>query len=244
MNLKQLVCLTGLCATFTAQADFLSVSVGGGFWNESPSGNLQKTSDTDPVDVNDDLFWKSESQGYFFATLEHPIPILPNVRIISTKIDQSGSGNANFTFNGLPFNTGTVSNDVSIKTTDVIAYYEVLDNIVSLDLGINIRSLSVDYNITNGINTTKDSVSETVPMLYAAIGASPWPDLIISGEVSYIAFSGSSVSDVTAKISYTTDFFVGLEAGYRKQTFKLDDVSDTNADLTFGGVFAGAYLKF
>ncbi len=68
-----------------------------------------------------------------------------------------------------------------------MAYYEVLDNIVSLDLGLNIRHLKIDYNINNGSSTT-DSVSATVPMLYAAVGASPWPELLISGELSYIAY--------------------------------------------------------
>jgi len=110
-------------------------------------------------------------------------------------------------------------------------------------IGLNLRNLKVDYTINNGGNVT-DSISATVPMLYAWVGASPWPDLIISGELSYIAFDGSSVSDFTAKVAYTTELFVGVEAGYRKQSFELDDISGTNANLDFDGVFAGAYLKF
>ena len=81
-------------------------------------------------------------------------------------------------------------------------------------------------------------------MLYALVGVTPWPDVIISGEMSYIAFDGSSISDITAKIAYTTDFFVGFEAGYRMQEYEFDDISDTDADLSFDGIFAGAYLKF
>ncbi len=55
---------------------------------------------------------------------------------------------------------------------------------------------------------------------------------------------GNSLSDFTAKIAYTTNFLLGFEAGYRKLSFELDDVSDTNANIDFDGVFAGAYLKF
>ena len=80
MKLKQLACLIGLTASFSATADFLSVTVGGGVWNEAPSGNFQKSTDTTAVDVEKDFFWDSESQGYFYATLEHPIPIIPNVK--------------------------------------------------------------------------------------------------------------------------------------------------------------------
>ena len=246
MKLKKLSYLA-LSAAFisplTVTADTLSVSVGGGAWNESSSGNFQKTTDPLAVDVKDNLFWGDESQGYFFATLEHPVPILPNVRLLYTKLDQSGSGDTSFVFDGKPFGPTTVSNDFKIETTDLIAYYEVLDNVVSLDLGLNIRNLKADYTIVNG-STVTDTFDETVPMLYALVGGSPLPDLIISGELSYLAYSGSTISDFTAKVAYTTNFFVGFEAGYRQQKFEFDDVSGTNAKLDFSGVFAGAYLKF
>ena len=243
MKIKELACIAALVTPFSATADALSISIGGGIWNESPSGFIKKTTDPAEVDVESDLFWDEESQGYVFVTLEHFVPIIPNFRLIHTSIDHSGSGVTTFDFDGQTF-TGDVDNDISIETTDLIAYYEVLDNVVSLDLGLNIRNLKIDYTITSTGSTTSDSVSETIPMLYALIGASPWPDLIISGELSYIAFEGNTVSDFTAKIAYTTEFFVGFEAGYRKQSFELDDASETDADLDFDGVFAGAYLKF
>jgi len=243
MKIKQLVCMAALVTPFTATADTLSLSVGGGIWNESPSGNFQKTTDPAAVNVETDLFWDEEAQGYIFATLEHPIPIIPNIRLIHTTIDHDGNGTTSFSFDGQTF-SGVVDNDISIQTTDLIAYYEILDNVVSIDLGLNIRNLKIDYTITSAGSTTTDSISETIPMIYALVGASPWPNLIISGEISYITFEDNTVSDFTAKIAYTTDFFVGFEAGYRKQTFELDDASDTDADLDFDGVFAGAYLKF
>lgn len=243
MKIRQLLCLLALSAPLTSNADTLSISAGGGVWNTSSSGTFGKTSDPTQVDVKDNLFWSDESQGYLFASLEHFVPIIPNVKLMYTKIDQSGSGNTNFVFDGDTY-SGDVANDFSLKTMDLIAYYEVLDNVVSLDIGLNIRKLDTDFSITSTGNNTTDSVSETVPMLYALVGASPIPDLIISGEISYMAFSGSSVSDITAKIAYTTSFFVGFEAGYRSQKYEFDDVSGNDANLTIDGLFAGAYLKF
>ncbi len=245
MKIKQLLCFAALSIPFTANADTLSISAGAGIWNTSPTGDFQKKGDPAAVDVKDNLFWSDETQGYFYATLEHPVPIIPNVKIMTTKIDQSGSGNTSFRFDGVDY-IGNVNNDFSIQTVDLIGYYEILDNVVSLDIGLNIRSLKVDYTITETTTntTTTDSMSETIPMLYALVGASPIPDLIISGELSYIAYDGSTISDFTAKVAYTTSFFVGLEAGYRKQQYTFNDVSSTDADLSFDGVFAGAYLKF
>lgn len=246
MKLKQLATITALSMPLVAHADFLSVSIGGGIWNESPSGDFQKTTDPVAVDVEDNLFWGSESQGYVFATFEHFVPLIPNFRLIHTSMDHTGSGTTSFDFDGQNF-SGNVSNDFTIKTTDLIAYYEVLDNVVSLDIGLVIRKLKVDYTITadgGSGSTTTDTLDETVPMLYAMVGGSPWPDLIISGELSYMAFDGSSISDFTAKVAYTTEFFVGVEAGYRKQNFEFDDISNTDANIDFDGVFVGAYLKF
>jgi outer membrane protein len=245
MNIKQLLCVLAVSAPLTANADFLSVSAGAGAWNTDTSGSFKKTSDPADIDVKDNLFWDSETQGYAFVTFEHFVPIIPNARLMLTKVDQSGSGATSFDYDGDTY-AGNVSNDFSLQTLDLLLYYEVLDNIVSLDLGLNIRNLQVDFSVAADAppTSTSDSIDETVPMLYVMVGGSPWPDLILSGELSYVAYSGSSISDFTAKVAYTTNFFVGFEAGYRKQKYEFDDISDNDANLNFDGVFAGAYLKF
>lgn len=229
-----------------APADILSFAIGGGVWNETPTGSIIKPAGavTPTVDVENNLFWSEESQGYLFATLEHPVPILPNVRLMYTSLDHAGSGPTSFIFEGESF-SGTVANEFSIEQTDILAYYEILDNVVSLDLGLNIRLFDLTYMINDDLGTsTSGSVSAPVPMLYGLIGASPWPGLLISAEGNYMSVSGSTLSDFNAKIAYTTDFFVGIEAGYRAQSIELDDVDDTNAKIDFQGPFVGAYLKF
>jgi outer membrane protein len=229
-----------------APADILSFAIGGGVWNETPKGNIIKPAGavTPTVDVENNLFWSEESQGYLFATLEHPVPILPNVRLMYTTLDHAGSGPTTFVFDGESF-SGTVANEFSIEQTDILAYYEILDNVVSLDLGLNVRLFDLTYMINDDRGTrTSGTVSAPVPMLYGLIGGSPWPGLLISAEGNYISISGSTMSDFNAKIAYTTDFFVGFEAGYRAQSIELDDIDDTNAEIDFEGPFVGAYLKF
>ncbi len=245
MKIKQLICFLALTTPVIANADSLSVVVGGGAWNAAPHGGFNKTNDPDGVSVNNDLFWDTEAQGYFFATFEHFVPLVPNVKLAYTKTDQSGEGLAAFTFDGISYN-GNVKNNVSIEIIDLIAYYELLDNVVSIDLGVDIRNINADTKISETGTTTQssDSFNQTFPMLYVLVGASPWPGLTFSGEISYVTYSGSDVSDLIAKVAYTTDYFVGFEAGYRKQSYNFDDVSSSDSDLSFDGVFAGAYVKF
>lgn len=247
MNLKKLYSTVATaCVLLLPQygtADTLSLTVGGGIWNESASGNFQDTTDPAKVDVEDNLFWDTESQGYLFITFEHPVPILPNARLSYHNIEHSGNGNTSFVFDGTTY-TGDIDNNINIEVLDLLLYYEILDNVVSVDIGLNARKLTADFDVSDNNQSDSTSSDLTIPMVYAMVGFSPLPDLLLSGEVYYISYDGSTISDVTAKIAYTTDFFVGVEAGYRHQTYELDDVDDTDADLTFSGAFVGAYLKF
>jgi outer membrane protein len=242
-KLQTLAALAVLTLSSTAMADFASVSVGAGTWQETPSGGFYKTGDPLEVSVENQLFWQEENQNYLFAKIEHPVPLIPNIRVMRTTLDQNGSGSATFTLNGVSI-SGTVNNVTSFEQTDVTAYWEILDNVVSLDLGLNAKLIDLSYTVTDGSNTSSDSVKTTIPMVYALVGFSPMPGLLINAEGSAINYSGSTFSDYVLKVSYTTDYLLGVEAGYRNQTYKLDDIDGYFGELKFKGPFAGVYLKF
>lgn len=244
-KLATLACAALVSLPITSMADTLSLTIGGGMWQEDPNGYFRSNVDPLNVDIKDDLFWKEEDQGYLFVTLEHPIPIIPNVRVLTTSLEHSGSGTASFVLNGEVF-TGDITSSGSFDQTDITAYWEVLDNVVSLDLGLTAKLLDFSYSVssTAGTGPTSDSLSATIPMLYGLVGASPIPGLFLGVEGNFIGYDGNSLTDFTAKVSYTTDFFLGIEGGYRSQTYELDDVDGYFGKLEFKGPFIGAYLKF
>ncbi|MDX1823642.1 MAG: TIGR04219 family outer membrane beta-barrel protein, partial [Thiohalomonadales bacterium] len=243
-KLSTLACAAILSVPSLSLADTLSVSIGGGMWQEDPSGYFRNGSlgDTTNVDVNDDLFWTEENQGYLFVTFEHPVPLVPNFRVMNTSLDHSGSGTASFVLNGKTF-SGNVTSSGSFDQTDITAYWEVLDNVVSLDLGLNVKLLDFSYSVSSttvGQTPTSDSLSATIPMLYGLVGASPIPGLFLGVEGNWIGYDGNNLTDFTAKVSYTTDFLLGIEGGYRSQTYELDDVDGYFGKLEFKGPFIGA----
>jgi outer membrane protein len=247
-KLHLLACAAILSVPTVSLADTLSVSIGGGMWQADPSGYFRNASagDTINVDINDDLYWKEENQGYLFITFEHFVPLVPNFRVLTTNLDYSGSGTASFNLNGETF-SGTVSSEGSFDQTDITAYWEILDNVVSLDLGLTARMLDFSYSVastTVGETPTSGSLSATLPMVYGLVGASPIPGLFLGVEGNWTGYDGNNLTDLTAKISYTTDFFLGIEGGYRSQTYELDDVDGYFGKLEFKGPFVGAYLKF
>ncbi len=249
MKILRAAMITGaLLLPGMASADFISFAAGAGIWQETPSGTFRKTGDPTDVSLENDLFWGQETQNYFFATLEHPVPLLPNIRLMKTGMTHGGSGTLTRTIviNGQTYNVSeNVTSDASIDQLDMTLYWELLDNVVSLDVGLNAKQVKLDYTVTGSTSgTTSDTFDEIIPMIYGMVGASPIPDLLLSAEMSYVTYSGSTVSDFTAKVSYTTAFFVGFEAGYRSQKFEFDDVAGTNANIDFKGPFAGVYVKF
>jgi outer membrane protein len=244
-KLISLACATLMSLPTISMADTLSVAIGGGIWQEEPSGYFRNasTGDTTNVDIKDDLFWKEEDQGYWFITFEHFVPIVPNFRVLGTKLDHSGSGTATFILDGQSF-TGDITSTGSFDQTDITAYWEVLDNVVSLDLGLTAKLLDFSYSVASTGVSTSGSLSATFPMVYGLVGVSPIPGLYLGVEGNLIGYDGNNLTDLTAKISYTTDFFLGIEGGYRSQTYELDDVDGYFGKLEFKGPFVGAYLKF
>lgn len=237
-------------ASFTAQADLIGLQIGGGGWKHDPSGNFRYNSGSSSVsiDLDSDLHLATQTQGYFYINFENPIPLLPNVRLMSTKLENSGSGQISqtFTFNNQTYTASTsVTSILNLNQTDLTLYWEPLDNIVSFDFGLTLKKFSGEATlVSTALGTSSTTFSQVIPMGYLMLGVSPMPGLLISAETNIIKYSGSTISDFTAKVSYTTDYFLGIEAGYRKQVYKLDNVSGVFSDMRFSGPFLGAYLKF
>lgn len=229
----------------TMAADILGFQVGGGSWSHTPSGEITSSvgGTGTKADLANDLQLGKKSEGYAYAILEHPVPAVPNIKITQTTLSSAGSGAVTgaFTFNGTSYSVSqNVTSTLSLNQTDTTLYYELLDNVVSLDVGLNAKTIKGEATV----NTNTSSFSATVPMLYvAAEVAFPTTGLAIGVDMSTITASGNTLSDMTAKISYTTDFMLGVEAGVRTQAYKID-VDSVVADMKFSGAFVGAYFKF
>ena len=75
----------------SASADFLGLYVGGGTWNHDPSGSFGSTQPgSDIIDVKPDLGLSDESETYLWAAFDHPIPLIPNIRVEMTGLNHDG----------------------------------------------------------------------------------------------------------------------------------------------------------
>jgi len=231
----------------TSIADtILGFKVGAGTWNHDPSGSVTVSGSGGTgtsADLKNDLRLADDDEGYFYLSLEHPIPLVPNIKVMKTALTSNGAGNVttDFVYNGTTYSASTaVTTTLQLDQTDFILYYEVLDNVVSLDVGLNGKY--VDGKAT--VNGDTVSFSGYVPMVYVAVELALPADLTIGVEANMLEIDDSEISDITAKVTYTTDFMLGVEAGIRTQTIKLAGFDGVNANMEFDGVFAGVFFKF
>lgn len=240
-----------LALPLSAQADIIGFEAGVSYWQQNPSGWIEDEVGGTPADIEDDLSLDDESDFTFWAAFEHPIPLLPNIKLRHTPMDLSGSGNVSreFTFRGETYSANAdVDSSLQLDQTDFILYYELLDNWVSLDLGANIKYIDGELNVTGtsaGATASETlSFSAPIPMLYGrALAALPFTGLSVGAEASGIAYSGNNLVDASAFLRYEV-MVLGVEAGYRYQQLELDDVDDVSADIEISGPYLGLYADF
>ncbi len=239
---KMLLVPSLLLASNLAQADTVfGVYAGGGSWNTAYSGDVGVSD----IDVEDVLNLDDEGRNFFYVAIEHPIPLVPNIRLQRTDISTKGSGEitSEMIFGDKSFSDEAVSTEVDLSHTDATLYYEILDNWVNLDLGLTLRMFDGEGKIVGATSgSEKLNVDDTAPMLYAAARFDlPLTGLSVGADINGLGYSGNTLTDFTAKISYTTDIVplidIGVEAGYRQMQLVLDDIGDLETDFSIAGPY-------
>ena len=247
-----------LMATFPlldAKADTVfGVYAGAQGWRMATDGGFSNTSDIQSFNFGD------ETQNAFHIAVEHPFPLIPNIKVRRTSLDTQGNINLTqpFTFGGQAFSADTsLSTNIDVTHTDLILYYELLDNnLFSFDFGLNGKYIDGDI-LAQGLDDTvgleadigTGNFSGIVPLLYSKVQIGvPFTGWGAYAEGSFLAIDGNTLYDYQVALSYALvgNFAVdvGLEFGYRSLRLELDDVDDITTDLDFDGVFAGIEIHF
>lgn len=217
-------------------ADTIGFHAGIVQWDQSWGGNL------DSADLGTNTEIEDDKNAGFYAAIELLIPLLPNLKIQSTPMGAVGKVKSAFTYNG---ETTSVGADVDIQfdQQDVIFYNQLLDNWVSLDLGLALRRYDAEFVIENGANDIEDEASATIPMFYGAARF----DLPLSGvyalaELMAISVGDNSISDYKIALGYESKLRVGAEVGLRDSAMEIDDVDDFSTDISVDGLYLALTL--
>lgn len=234
---------TVLLATPLANADVVGVGANVSYWDSDLSGKVVNKGSA--VDIENDLNLDSDSNANFTAYLEHPVPVLPNVRVNYTSISQNGSGQVGPDgFDGIF--SADVDSELDLDQLDATFYYEVLDNWVNLDLGLTARKLDGELIVRDKAGlfpVSKTTVEGVIPMGYAAARFDlPLTGVSVGGEGNLISFDGDSLHDFNVYGQYELSL-LQLRAGYRQMSIDYED-DDDKMDVELSGPFASVGLTF
>jgi len=223
-----------------------------GVWNHDPNGmiNYQGTD----VKLNSDLSLGERNDINLWVRIEHPVPMMPDIKIQYTpiKVKDNGSPNRPFIFGGKTFDEA-IHSEMDLDIIDVQLYNHLpflqMASLKGLDVtyGLTFRFLNATAFIDEikGFTTKSRSFSTPMPLLTAGFNIAPVSSFAINGEFQGMSYSGNHWYDITAKLHLSpfSDFiFMGL--GYRYQDFKLDDVQDVTSDQTMQGWFGEIGFRF
>ena len=247
--MKKIILSTIVAASLATvvNADFLGAEAGYAVWSPSLSGTIKGsgTGDID-IDLQRDLgYGDKEVNSFFWASFDHPIPLIPNIKVQQTNYTTSNKSTSTVRFDGNKYG-GDVASSLTLDQIDVIPYYRILDNWVNLDLGINIKTINGNIKLSStGISPTDKDFTAVIPMLYAKARFDvPFSGLSVEADCSYIGYDGSEFVDMKAAIVYESPIGLGLNIGYRVENLVLDDIGDTNTDIKIDGLYAGLFYHF
>lgn len=234
------------------QADNIGLYAGIGQWNADASGFVSEgNNDPDIVDLQETLAIDDDSGVQAYIAIEHPIPLLPNIRLQHTEIDLNGSNQIteNFSFDGQNYDINTqVDSQFDLTHTDATLYWQLWDTVLGVDIGLTARKFSGEIILVAEGDDVSESAQEdidyTVPLLYTRIGVKfPFTGLTADVRGNFISYDDDSFTDIVARINYEAAFGLGLEAGYRKIELDIEE-GNFEADLEISGIYAGISYHF
>jgi outer membrane protein len=226
-------------------ADTLGGRVDVSYWYPKYGGGAD--SNLSKISLKDNLGFGSQGFAAASVTLEHPVPAIPNIRLGYVDLSHSEKGNLNTTFDGKTFNGG-VTTDLNLSNFDLTLYYQLLDNVVSLDLGLDAKVFSGKFDIrqiNNPGNFSNTKVRKVVPLLYSAVAFKlPATGLTIGGELAGIAYSGNNLYDAKIRVRKDLKKFFYFELGFRQLGIKLNNLSGIGVNTRLGGPYLTAGIDF
>ncbi len=251
---SSLLALVALSFSSIAQADMAGIEIGTYQWTPDYSGVLavdDGATEGTSLNIQDDLGFTDEDHNIIWASFEHPVPFIPNFKIVSSDLDVSASSvlTRDITFGGETFTANEdVTTQIDMSNIEYTLYYELLDNWINLDAGLTLRQY--DGLVTLNTDPAGSAISEsevldfTIPLIYLKGRVDlPLTGFFVDGEINIISYDGDSLSDTAFSVGYESDFGLGGKAGYRTFSMEVEE-SDFTSDLEFSGAYVSVFFHF
>ncbi|MED5440994.1 MAG: TIGR04219 family outer membrane beta-barrel protein [Pseudomonadota bacterium] len=229
-----------------AQADLLfTVGAKANSWTAEPSGELDEGVSADGE--NNGLGLDSNSGTNVTLFFEHPVPVVPNVRLRQTSLEMDGSGFLTADFNGIGY-LEQVDSDLDLSHTDATLYWGLPLPVpyVDINLGLTARMFGGEAIVEGQTTGRREEVELdfTLPMGFVEAQVGTPFGIYAAAEINAIGYDGNSLTDTVLTLGYDLPVPVvdlGLEVGHRALSMKTNkDTTDIETDFDVSGIFYGA----
>lgn len=243
------IAILSTCLSGTVAADFVGLNIGINRWSPDITGNFASTnSGSSDISLTGDLGYSDHASTGVNISFEHPLPLIPNVRYSTTDLNSS----SNSTVTGLDFDnntyTGQINSTLDLSHNDIVLYYQVLDNWVNIDVGLDVKTFDGKVSVTDPSGTTPNSsisVDESIPMLYLAARFDlPLTGFYVGANIQQLSIGDNSAEDTTLMVGYESSSGLGIEGGIKTFTLELNDASNLNTNLEYDGLYLNGYFHF
>jgi outer membrane protein len=238
-----------LTCTGVAQAEFVGLNIGSDAWGSAQTNSFTDTSgdlDNQPgVPGFDD-----QSTPSLLFVIEHPISIIPNFRYQDSALDSNGSDTLNggfLSFNNQSFGDSTAGSTYDLAHNDIVLYYELMDNWINLDFGVDLKSFAGEISLSDsGPNNTVLPIDETIPLFYLSARYNlPFNGFYVGADInSNFSVSDSVAEDSTFLLGYKSENGLRVEGGIKMFSLELNESNDVDASLEYDGLFLNGYIPF
>ena len=246
--MKKILSAAVLAATLPQAASALPLVdfyAGGYYWDQTISGDLSGGQ----ADLEDDLNLDAGGQNVLYFAFEHPIPVIPNLKIKSTDMSSDGSGTVTSLKVGDNTVSGAVDSELDLTHTDYTMYWSLPIPIVTLDFGLTLRQFDGSVTSVSSLAEISEDLDFIVPMGYLKAGVDiPLTGLSFGGDINVISIGDTGITDYDLNMTYVLPLIplldVGISAGYRSFDLELDedDFGDLSAEATVAGPYLGLSL--
>ena len=245
--MKKILTAAALAALLPQAASALPLVdfyAGSYYWDQAVSGDVNKT-----VDLEGDLNLSAGGQNVTYFAFEHPIPMIPNVKLKTSNLSTDGKATAGSLDLGIGTVTGAIDSDFDLSHTDYTFYWGLPLPLVTFDFGLTLRQFDGEMTSTDANGTVSTDLDFVIPMGYLKAGIDiPLTGLSFGGDINVISVGSTSVSDYDLNMTYVLPLIplldVGISAGYRSFDLDLDedDFGDLSAKATIDGPYLGLSL--
>lgn len=235
--------------TLADTVPLVNFKVGIGSWEPGLEGDIASEGG-DNFDTEDELGFDDTSGMTLEAAFEHPVPLLPNIKLRRAGVDDSANGTVSTdrTFSNVDFIASEeVRSEYELTMTDATLYWSPLDNWISLDFGITARhaDLEVQIDRRDGSESAKEDGSAIIPMGYLAARADlPLTGVYAAGQLDAVSAGDNSIQDYSVGLGWEASQLFGIEVGYRELSLDVEDADDVEADIDLGGPYIQGSLRF